>query len=57
MTLGVELEAIEKLEKTARGKSIYSRFQNGRYDSTATQQPSIGKDAGGWQWGQGANIF
>ena len=57
MTLGVELEAIEKLEKTARGKSIYSRFQIGRYDSTATQQPSIGKDAGGWQWGQGANIF
>ena len=57
MTIGVELEVIEKLQKTARGKNTYSRFQNDRYDSTATQQPSIGRDARGWQWGQGANSF
>lgn len=56
--IGVELEVLRgKFQKTARSKGIYGRFQNGRYDSTATQQASIRKDTLGWQWGQGANIF
>lgn len=58
MKIGVELEVLRgKFQKTARSKGIYGKFQNGRYDSTATQQASVRKGTLGWQWGQGANIF